>query len=60
LQSGGLLKRIENEEQRAAHNYMVTLLENMGMTQGVNEEELYNRLGEMLLRLTIPDESFSP
>ena len=57
LESGGLLKRIESDEQCAAHNMMITLLENMGMTQGVNATEIYDRLGAMLLGLTIPDEA---
>ena len=53
LESGGLFKRIDTEEQRAAHNYIVYLLENMGMTQGVNYDELAN----MLFSLSIPDEA---
>jgi hypothetical protein len=53
LESGGLFKTIETEQQRAAHNQIVYLLENMGMTQGVN----YDRLAELLLALTIPDEA---
>ena len=57
LESGGFLKRIDNEEQRATHNMMVTLIENMGMTQGVNASELYDRLAVLLLNLTIPDEA---
>jgi hypothetical protein len=52
IESGGLFKRIENEEQRAAHNHIVYLLENMGMTQGVN----YEKLAGMLFNLSIPDE----
>jgi hypothetical protein len=53
LESGGIFKSIENEQQRAAHNQIVYLLENMGMTQGVN----YDRLADLLLTLTIPDEA---
>ena len=53
LESGGLFKRIETEEQKAAHNYIVMLLENMGFTQGVN----YDRLAELFFTLTIPDEA---
>jgi hypothetical protein len=37
---GGFFKRIDTEEQRNAHNMMVHLLENMGMTQGVNYQKL--------------------
>lgn len=53
LESGGLFKRIETEEQKAAHNYIVTLLENMGFTQGVN----YDKLVDMLFTLSIPEEA---
>jgi len=49
----GLLRPIENEEQRVLHNWGVNLLENMGMTQGFN----YDRLVDDLLRLTIPIEA---
>jgi hypothetical protein len=53
LESGGIFRPIENEQQRAAHNQIVYLLENMGMVQGVN----YDRLAELLLTLTIPEEA---
>jgi len=53
LEGAGFLKVIETEEQKQIHNYGVRLLENMGMTQGVN----YRRLVDMLLSLTIPEES---
>jgi hypothetical protein len=53
IESGGLFKAIITDEQRAAHNQIVYLLENMGMTQGVN----YDKLAELLLALTIPDEA---
>ena len=49
----GLMRKIETEEQRVLHNWGVSLLENMGMTQGVN----YQRLVDGLLTLTIPDEA---
>lgn len=57
LESGGLLRRVENEEQRAAHNHMISLLENMGLTQGRNESELYDKLGAMLMGLAPADEA---
>lgn len=57
LQSGGLLRRVENEEQRAAHNHMISLLENMGLTQGRNESELYDKLADMLLHVVPADEA---
>jgi len=47
------MKTIETDEQVQIHNYGIRLLENMGMTQGVN----YKRLVDMLLTLTIPEES---
>jgi len=53
LESGGLFRRIDTEEQKAAHNYIVMMLENMGFTQGVN----YDRLAEILFNLTIPEEA---
>lgn len=56
LESGGIFKRIDTEEQKAAHNATVTLLENMGMTQGVN----YDRLAGLMFSLTIPDEAIDP
>ena len=53
LEGSGLLRCIENEEQRVLHNNAVYLLENMGMTQGEN----YDRLVEMLFTLSIPPEA---
>lgn len=53
LESGGLFKRIENEEQRAAHNVVVTMLENMGIPQGMN----YDELARLVFQLSIPPES---
>ena len=53
IEQGGLFKRIEGEEHRAAHNQLVYLLENMGMTQGMN----YDKLAEFMLSLPIPDEA---
>ena len=49
----GLFKKIESEEQRAIHNWGVYLLENMGITQGLN----YDRLIDAILSLTIPEEA---
>ena len=45
------VSRIETEEQRMIHNYMVTLLENMGITQGLN----FDALIDSMLALTIPE-----
>ncbi|MFH1742508.1 MAG: hypothetical protein ABIH23_26180 [bacterium] len=53
LENAGFMKTIETDEQVQIHNYGIRLLENMGMTQGVN----YKRLVDMLLTLTIPEES---
>jgi len=53
IESCGFFKVIETEEQKAAHNWGVYLLENMGMTQGVN----YRRLVDAMLNLTIPEEA---
>ncbi len=53
FESCGLLRRIENDEQRVMHNQAVYLLENMGLTQGAN----YDRLCQLLGALTIPDEA---
>lgn len=54
LESGGLFKRIETDEQKAAHNYIVMLLENMGSTQGSN----YDKLADFILTsLPIPPEA---
>ena len=60
LETGGLLRRIENDEQRHAHNHMVSLIENMGMTQGRNETEIYDKLATMLLGLSPADEAVDP
>jgi hypothetical protein len=48
-----MLKRIETDEQRVLHNWGIELLENMGLTQGLN----YDRLVEAMQRFTIPDEA---
>ena len=53
VENGGLFRPILNEEQKAAHNALVYLLENMGMTQGLN----YDMLAEMMLRLPIAEDS---
>ena len=45
--------RVETEEQRVLHNWGMELLENMGLTQGMN----YGALVESLLKLGIPDEA---
>jgi hypothetical protein len=47
------LKRIENDEQRVLHNWGIELLENMGLTQGIN----YRALVDAALRLGIPKEA---
>jgi hypothetical protein len=56
LESTGILRKIETEEQRVHHNWGVWLLENMAATQGMN----YTELVEAILRLTIPDEAIVP
>ena len=53
LESGGIFKRIDTEEQRITHNVIVTMLENMGIPQGLN----YDELAKMVFKLTIPPES---
>jgi hypothetical protein len=53
LERCGLLKRIENDEQRVLHNWGIELLENMGLTQGIN----YRALVDAALRLGIPKEA---
>jgi hypothetical protein len=50
----GIFRRIENEEQRVLHNWGIELLENMGLTQGIN----YKGVVDALLKLGIPDEAF--
>jgi hypothetical protein len=47
---------IETDEQRVLHNWGIELLENMGLTQGMN----YGALVESLLKLGIPDEALDP
>ena len=49
----GILRRIDTEDQRVLHNWGVELLENMGLTQGMN----YNQFVELLLKFGIPDEA---
>jgi hypothetical protein len=49
-----MFRRIENEEQRVLHNWGIELLENMGLTQGMN----YKGVVDALLKLGIPDEAF--
>jgi len=53
LERCGLFEQIQTEEQRIMHNWGITLLDNMGMTQGFN----YDRLIDALLSMTIPDEA---
>jgi hypothetical protein len=53
LERTGLLMHVETEEQRVLHNWGIELLENMGLTQGMN----YGALVESLLKLGIPDEA---
>lgn len=53
LERCGLMRRIENEEQRVLHNWGIELLENMGLTQGIN----YRALVDAVLRFGIPKEA---
>jgi hypothetical protein len=53
LESCGLLKKIETEEQRILHNWGIYLLENMGALQGFNYEDMV----DTILKLTIPEEA---
>lgn len=53
LESGGIFKRIETDEQRITHNVVVTMLENMGIPQGLN----YDELAKLVFKLSIPPES---
>lgn len=53
VESCGLFKTITTDEQKAAHNWGIYLLENLGVTQGIN----YRRLVDAMLNLTIPDEA---
>ena len=53
LESTGILRRVETEEQRIQHNWGVWLLENLAATQGLN----YQALVDAILHLTIPDEA---
>jgi hypothetical protein len=53
LERCGLFMRIETDEQRTLHNWGIELLENMGLTQGMN----YKALVESILQLGIPDEA---
>lgn len=53
LESTGILRRVETEEQRIQHNWGIWLLENMGAVQGINYEELAG----CIMRLSIPDEA---
>jgi hypothetical protein len=53
LERCGLFLHVETEEQRVLHNWGIELLENMGLTQGMN----YKALVESLLKLGIPDEA---
>ena len=53
LERTGLLMHVETEEQRVLHNWGIELLENMGLTQGMN----YGGIVDALLKLGIPDEA---
>lgn len=53
LERCGLMKRIETEEQRVLHNWGIELLENMGITQGIN----YRMLVDAILKFGIPNEA---
>jgi hypothetical protein len=53
LERCGMFKRIDTEEQRILHNWGIELMENMGLTQGLN----YDQLVESLARFTIPKEA---
>ena len=54
IERTGLFRHIETDEQRVLHNWGIELLENMGLTQGMN----YKGVVDALLRLGIPDEAF--
>ena len=56
LERTGLFMRVETDEQRVLHNWGIELLENMGLTQGMN----YGALVESFLKLGIPDEALDP
>jgi len=56
LERCGMFMRIETEEQRVLHNWGIELLDNMGLTQGMN----YKALVESILKLGIPDEALDP
>jgi hypothetical protein len=56
LERCGLFRPIENEEQRVLHNWGIELLENMGLTQGMN----YASIVDALLKLGIPEEAIDP
>jgi hypothetical protein len=53
LERCGIFKRIDTEEQRVLHNWGIELMENMGLTQGLN----YDALVESALRFSIPKEA---
>jgi hypothetical protein len=53
VESCGLFKKVETEEQRAAHNWGIYLLENLGVLQGLN----YGKLIDAMLNLPIPEEA---
>ena len=53
LERCGLFRRIETDEQRVLHNWGIELLENMGVTQGIN----YRALVDATLRFGIPKEA---
>jgi hypothetical protein len=58
LEQGGFLRVIETEEQKASHNFVVYLLENMGIsnaTKGVD----YDQLAETLLALPVREDLIS-
>jgi hypothetical protein len=53
LERCGIFKRIDTEEQRVLHNWGIELMENMGLTQGLN----FDALVDAMLRFGIPKEA---
>ena len=53
LERCGIFKRVETEEQRILHNWGIELMENMGLTQGLN----YDALVELALKFGIPKDA---
>ena len=56
LDDCGLLKRIENDDQRAIHNWGVNLLENAGAGMPLNRYGVLHAILNTILAGDIPDE----